>query len=143
MRSRSTAFVLASCLMLASLLMPASVRAQGVMALGNAATIALKSGEPYAFAGLWEKWRPKEGDPLETFTILTTEANEILEPIHNRMPVILEPKNYRRWMEPASAERLPVDLLRPFDAERMTAWPVSECVGNVRNNDPELLARTE
>ena len=102
--------------------------------------IALKSGEPYAFAGLWERWRPKDGEALETFTILTTDANEVLEPIHNRMPVILEPKDYDRWLEPATVERLPVDLLRPFPAERLTAWPVSNRVGNVRNNDPELLA---
>ena len=102
--------------------------------------IALKSGEPYAFAGLWERWRPKEGEALETFTILTTDANEVLQPIHNRMPVILEPKDYSRWLEPAAVERLPVDLLRPFPAEQMTAWPVSDRVGNVRNNDSELLA---
>ena len=102
--------------------------------------IGLKSGEPYAFAGLWEIWRPKEGEGLESFTILTTDANEILEPIHNRMPVIVERKDYRRWMEPASADRLPVDLMRPYPAERMTAWPVSQRVGNVRNNDAELLA---
>jgi putative SOS response-associated peptidase YedK len=105
--------------------------------------IALKSGEPYAFAGLWERWRPKNGEALETFTILTTDANEVLEPIHNRMPVILEPKDYSRWLEPGTVERLPVDLLRPFPAEQMTAWPVSNRVGNVRNNDPELLAPRE
>jgi putative SOS response-associated peptidase YedK len=104
--------------------------------------IALKSGDPYAFAGLWESWRPKEGEALKTFTILTTDPNELLEPIHDRMPVILEPKDYQRWMEPASVERLPMDLLRPFPAERMTAWTVGERVGNVRNDDPELLART-
>jgi putative SOS response-associated peptidase YedK len=105
--------------------------------------IGLKSGDPYAFAGLWESWRPKDkdGETLESFSILTTDANEVLEPIHNRMPVILEPKDYRRWMEPTSVERLPVDLLRPFPADRMSAWPVSERVGNVRNNDPDLLAR--
>ncbi len=107
----------------------------------HAFAIGLKSGEPYAFAGLWESWRPKQGGPLETFSILTTDANAVLEPIHNRMPVILARKDYSRWLAPAAAERLPVDLLRPFPAEEMVAWPVSNRVGNVRNNDPELLAR--
>jgi putative SOS response-associated peptidase YedK len=102
--------------------------------------IALKSGEPFALAGLWERWRPPEGEALETFTILTTEANELVEPAHNRMPVILEPRNYNRWLEPGAAEQLPVDLLRPFPAEEMVSWPVDERVGNVRNDDPDLLA---
>lgn len=99
----------------------------------------LKSGAPFALAGLWERWRPKEGEPLETFTILTTDANELVEPAHNRMPVILEPKDYSRWLEPAAPERLPVDLLRPLPAEQMVSWPVSDRVGNVRNDDPDLL----
>jgi putative SOS response-associated peptidase YedK len=101
--------------------------------------IALKSGEPYAFAGLWESWRPKEGDPLETFTILTTDPNELMQSIHNRMPVILEPRDYDRWLDGANPQAPPVDLLRPFPAEKMLAWPVTDRVGNVRNNDPELL----
>jgi len=105
--------------------------------------IALKSGEPYSFAGLWESWQPKDGAPLETFTILTTDPNAIMEPIHNRMPVILEPKDYDRWLDPGDAARPPVDLLRPYPADRMNAWTVSERVGNVRNNDPELLERIE
>lgn len=106
---------------------------------------ALASGEPYAFAGLWESWRPKEqpdAQPLETFTILTTDANELMEPIHNRMPVILDPKDYDRWLDPADPVRPPVDLLRPYPAERMRAWPVCDRVGNVRNNDPDLLKPT-
>ncbi|MHB1954886.1 MAG: SOS response-associated peptidase [Sulfobacillus sp.] len=102
---------------------------------------ALRSGEPYAFAGLWENWRPKDGDPLETFTILTTDPNEVMV-IHNRMPVILEPKDYDRWLDPGDPARPPVDLLRPYHAERMCAWPVSERVGNVRNDDPGLLERS-
>jgi putative SOS response-associated peptidase YedK len=101
--------------------------------------IALKSGEPYAFAGLWERWQPREGAGLETFTILTTDPNELMEPIHNRMPVILEPRDYFRWLSPGDPARPPVDLLRPFPAEKMLAWPVSGRVGNVRNNNPELL----
>jgi putative SOS response-associated peptidase YedK len=106
--------------------------------------IALKSGEPYAMAGLWEHWLPKEGEALETFTILTTDPNELMEPIHNRMPVIVAERDYERWLDPGGLDpgdpaRLPMDLLRPYPADQMTAWPVNERVGNVRNNDPQLL----
>ena len=78
---------------------------------------------------------------VETYTIITTEPNELTAPIHNRMPVILAPKDYDRWMAPADPARLPIDLLRPFDADQMTAWKVSSAVGNVRNDTPELIAR--
>jgi len=103
--------------------------------------IALKSGEPYAFAGLWETWKPQAGSPLETFTILTTDPNELMQPIHNRMPVILEPQDHERWLDPGDPARPPVDLLRPYPAEKMQAWQVSQRVGNVRNNDTDLLAQ--
>ncbi|MGA8671223.1 MAG: SOS response-associated peptidase, partial [Terracidiphilus sp.] len=75
--------------------------------------IALRSGKPYAFAGLWESWKPKEGDTLETFTIVTTDPNRVTERLHDRMPVILEPRNYDRWLEPGDPTRPPTDLLRP------------------------------
>jgi putative SOS response-associated peptidase YedK len=100
---------------------------------------ALKSGDPYAFAGLWDRWQGKDNATLETFTILTTDPNELMEPVHNRMPVILDPGDYDRWLDPETTERPPVDLLRPYAAERMRAWPVSQRVGNVRNNDAGLL----
>lgn len=108
---------------------------------------ALKSGEPYAMAGLWERWRHKEGEPsepLETFTILTTDPNDLMEPVHNRMPVILAAKDYNRWLDSdadnsGDPAQPPLDLLRPFPAEKMVSWPVSDRVGNVRNNDPQLL----
>jgi putative SOS response-associated peptidase YedK len=105
--------------------------------------IALRSGEPCALAGLWERWQPREGAALETFTILTTGPNELLNPIHNRMPAILEPRDYPRWLDSGDPARPPMDLLRPFPAEKMVAWPVSSRVGNVRNNDPQLLDRIE
>jgi putative SOS response-associated peptidase YedK len=101
--------------------------------------IGLKSGEPYALAGLWESWKPREGAPLETFTILTTGPNELMEPIHNRMPVILAACDYSRWLDAGDPGRPPVDLLRPFPAEEMEAWRVSDRVGNVRNNEMGLL----
>jgi putative SOS response-associated peptidase YedK len=100
---------------------------------------ALASGE---LAGLWESWRPRkqaDAPPLETFTILTTAPNELMEPVHNRMPVIVELKDYDHWLYTSDTARLPIDLLRPYPAERMKAWPVSDRVGNVRNNEPELL----
>jgi putative SOS response-associated peptidase YedK len=103
----------------------------------------LQSGDPYAFAGLWERWKPQEGERLETFTILTTDPNELTERVHDRMPVILEPRDYVRWMEPGDLARLPIDLLRPFPAEKMRSWPVNERVGNVRNDDAELLSECE
>jgi putative SOS response-associated peptidase YedK len=105
----------------------------------QAFAFALASGEPYAFAGLWERWKPKDGDPLETFTILTTDPNTLAERVHNRMPVILHPQDYDRWMESGEPLRPPVDLLRPYPAETMRAWAVSDRVGNVRNDDPDLL----
>lgn len=103
----------------------------------------LITGEPYAFAGLWERWKPKEGDPLETFTILTTDPNELAERVHDRMPVILEPGDYERWMDPGESARPPVDLLRPYPAEKMRSWTVSDRVGNVRNDDADLLKEWE
>jgi putative SOS response-associated peptidase YedK len=101
--------------------------------------IALNSGEPCAFAGLWDRWQPREGAALETFTILTTDPNELMKPIHNRMPVILAARDYSRWLDSGDPAQPPLDLLRPFPAEQMRAWPVSSRVGNVRNNDSQLL----
>ena len=102
---------------------------------------ALKSGGPWAFAGLWETWKPKDGAPLETFTILTTDPNAVMEPIHNRMPAILAPGDYSRWLDPGDPTRPPIDLLRPFPDDQMEMWPVSDAVGNTRNDSPALLER--
>jgi putative SOS response-associated peptidase YedK len=99
----------------------------------------MQSEEPYAFAGLWERWKPKEGGALESFTILTTDPNELAEKVHDRMPVILAPRDYGRWMEPGDPALPPIDLLRPYPAEKMRSWAVDERVGNVRNDDPDLL----
>jgi putative SOS response-associated peptidase YedK len=107
--------------------------------------IALKDREIFAFAGLWETWKDKAADRrLETYTILTTDPNELMEPFHDRMPVILDPQDYDRWLGiDAETPQLPADLLRPYPAARMRSWKVSSRVGNVRNNGPELLAPLE
>jgi len=102
--------------------------------------IALQDGSLFAFAGLWESWKDKAtGASIETYTVITTDPNELMEPLHNRMPAVLRKQDYERWLAPADPAQLPVDLLRPYPAEEMKAWPVSARVGNVRNNDPTLV----
>lgn len=102
--------------------------------------IGLSDGSLFAFAGLWETWKDKASSQmLMTYTILTTDPNELTEPIHDRMPVILPPKDYQRWLEPGDPSHLPIDLLRPYPAEEMKAWKVGSAVGNVRNNGPGLI----
>jgi len=102
--------------------------------------IGLRSRRPFAFAGLWEHWKPAEGVSLETCTIITTEPNDLMAPIHNRMPVILAPASYDQWLDPTfqQAETLKA-LLRPFPSEELTAYPVSTLVNNPRHDAPQCL----
>jgi len=103
--------------------------------------VGLRGGGMFGVAGLWDQWKDRStGHSLETFTIITTDPNPLMEPFHNRMPVIMKPVDYERWMAPADPARLPVDLLRPYPEEEMEAWKVAKAVGNVRNNNPELIA---
>jgi putative SOS response-associated peptidase YedK len=102
--------------------------------------IALKSGEPYAFSGLWERWRNTDaGTALRSFAIVTTDPNEVVQPLHDRMPVIIPERDYDRWLQPSNPDRPPIDLLRPFDPDKMTAWKVDKAVGDVKNDSPELI----
>jgi putative SOS response-associated peptidase YedK len=98
----------------------------------------LRSGDPFAFAGLWDAWKETNGDWLQSFAIITTDPNELTARVHNRMPVILKPSEYDRWLTRDDAEHPPVDLLRPYDAGEMKAFPVDPRVGNVRNNELNL-----
>ncbi len=104
--------------------------------------ITTKDRAPFAFAGLWEWWRgkdtPKDGPGLETFTILTTEPNTLCAPIHDRMPVILAPEDWDKWLATPDDRKA---LLRSFPAEKMECWSVGKAVGNVRNDRPELIER--
>jgi putative SOS response-associated peptidase YedK len=102
--------------------------------------ISLTNGEPLAFAGLWDAWKEPTGDHwLQSFSIITTEANEIMAPIHTRMPVILAERDWARWLDRDPGAPPPVDLLRPFDSDAMQTVPCNPAVGNVRNNGPEML----
>jgi putative SOS response-associated peptidase YedK len=92
-----------------------------------------------SFAGLWEIWSSADGDVLETCTILTTEPNELMAPIHNRMPVILDPEDYSAWLDPQSGPDLLMHLLRPAPAERLVAFPVSTAVNSPANDGPDCI----
>ena len=102
--------------------------------------IALKTGSIFGLAGLWETWKDECGQVLYTFTVITTDPNELIETFHHRMPVIIPPGEYERWLAPADEHQLPVDLLRPYPNELMMAWRVSSAVSNVKNDEPELIA---
>ncbi len=105
--------------------------------------IGLQGGAPFAFAGLWETWHSPDGGELQSCTLLTTEPNELLEPIHNRMPVILAPQDYDEWLDHTSEDGRYLasirHLLRPFPADEMQAYPVSTYVNNARNEGPECV----
>jgi putative SOS response-associated peptidase YedK len=104
--------------------------------------IRLASGQPFAFAGLWETWKRSEQQPLETFTILTTEANPTVQPIHERMPVILDPRDFERWLDPAANMAEEVQpVLKPYESGPMEAWPISTYVNNARNEGARCVER--
>lgn len=105
----------------------------------------LKSGEPFAFAGLYEFWKPADSETLiKSCTIITTEPNALTEKIHDRMPVILKPNAYDRWLEPGdvSAEKL-MPLLKPYAASQMTATRVSTLVNNAQIESPDCVKPIE
>jgi putative SOS response-associated peptidase YedK len=104
--------------------------------------IQLKSEQPFAFAGLWEAWRPAEDEAVLSCTIITTTPNTLVEPIHNRMPVILKPATYAQWLDPTDQSPEQLDkLLKPYPASQMTAYPVSTMVNDPKNDRPECIAR--
>jgi putative SOS response-associated peptidase YedK len=106
--------------------------------------MSLQDDRPFAFAGLYDRWQSPEGETLDTCTIITTTANELLEPIHERMPVILAPEDYELWLDPdfgntkdpAAWSKLQ-SLLDPYPSAQMKAYPVSTLVNSPKNDTPE------
>jgi putative SOS response-associated peptidase YedK len=102
--------------------------------------IRMRQGGPFAMAGLWERWQDPEGTAIESCTLLTTAANELLRPLHDRMPVILSPDEFSMWLDPeiTDAARLKA-LLRPYDPTEMAAHPVSTLVNSPANDSPACV----
>jgi putative SOS response-associated peptidase YedK len=88
----------------------------------------------FAMAGLWDEWKGEDGNTLRTFTIITTSANKLMKSIHDRMPVILRPEDVAGWLHDADE-----DLLKPFPADEMEAYPISTLVNSPKNNRSEVL----
>lgn len=101
--------------------------------------IRLKSDRPFGFAGLWER-NDRTGQPVETCTIITTTANEMMVPLHERMPVIIPPEQYDLWLDPEVQDVTQLErLLQPFPSEEMTAYPVSTLVNSPKNDLAECV----
>jgi putative SOS response-associated peptidase YedK len=103
--------------------------------------VRMRDGQLFAFAGLWDRWESPDKDVIETCTILTTAANTVLAPIHDRMPVILPPTEYARWLDPALRDPDSLaPLLVPFPPEEMLAFPVSPRVNAPTVDDEKCIA---
>ena len=107
-----------------------------------AVTSGGRTERPFAFAGIWERWEKGE-EPLESCTLITTEANGVVGPVHDRMPVILKPEDYARWLDPEEQRRTEalVRLLAPLPDDWLSAQPVGKLVNNPRNEDPRCIER--
>ena len=105
--------------------------------------IVKKDGELLAMAGLWEAWKnPADEQWLESFTVITTDSNELTSDVHDRMPAILDQENFDIWLDPEfqDVDKLK-SLLVPYDSGAMEMYPVNPCVGNVKNKGPECVER--
>lgn len=103
--------------------------------------IAMKDERPFGFAGLWETWTDKaSGETIRSYTIIMTAPNALCAPIHNRMPVILDPGDYVRWLgeRPVTSNELQ-EMLRPYYGKPMKATKIGPRIGNVKNERPELV----
>lgn len=102
--------------------------------------IQIKDSQPFAFAGLWETWKSKEEELIVSCTIITTIANNLVHPIHERMPVILSNNIYDQWLEPTFTDSVSLQsLLKPFSSQEMKATPVSSVVNNPSNDSSECI----
>ncbi|MDM9382938.1 SOS response-associated peptidase [Chlorogloeopsis sp. ULAP01] len=100
----------------------------------------LQNGQPFGFAGLWEEWESPQKQQIKSCTILTTQANDLLQPLHDRMPVILTEQDYQMWLNCQMQEpEVLQQLLQPYKSEEMIGYPVSTLVNNPKHNSSECI----
>ena len=99
----------------------------------------LKSGEPFTFASLWDSWKQPDGSLLRTYTIVTTEPNDVLSPIHNRMPVMLSNGDALKWLAVDDELAHALALLKPYSPEKMEGYEVSILANNPGIDSPECV----
>ncbi len=104
--------------------------------------ITLADDGLFVYAGLWEKWKAPDGREVRSFTIITVEPNELMKPIHNRMPAILSHETEKVWLSDEPLEKV-LRLLQPYDEKEMNAYPVSTRVNSPKNNDPTLIEQNQ
>ncbi len=106
--------------------------------------IRLKSRQPIGFAGLYNVWRSPKGEEICTSTIITTNANELVQPLHDRMPAITPPDKYDLWLDPAVSDKdILTRLLKPYPSEEMELYPVTRKMNSYKYNDPENIRRVD
>jgi putative SOS response-associated peptidase YedK len=104
--------------------------------------IFVKDNPVFSMAGLWERWKSPEGVVVESFSLITTEANSFMKPIHGRMPVILNTEDEKTWLAGKDLAEI-LSLLKPYSSEKMDAFPVSKLVNSPRNDRPEVWVKAE
>ncbi|MEE8348617.1 MAG: SOS response-associated peptidase, partial [Acidobacteriota bacterium] len=104
--------------------------------------ITMKSGEPFALAGLWDEWRTPDGESLRSFTIITTDPNPLMKPLHRRMPVILSRENEARWLQEIDITEAQ-KMLEPYPLDDLEAYPISTLVNSPGNNSEKVMRPME
>jgi len=105
--------------------------------------IRSKGDGPIVFAGLWERWKPPQNELIESYSIITTNSNDLIRPLHDRMPVILEPKSFEKWLEPDASPDELNSLLKPCSPELLRIYRVSSHVNSPKNDDAQCIQQED
>ena len=100
--------------------------------------VSMRDNKPFAFAGIWEVWRTPDGEEVMSFSIITTEPNDLMKPLHNRMPVIIKQANEEKWLQEIDISEAQ-KMLEPYPLEDLEAYPISTLVNSPKNNSEDII----